>query len=328
MKTIFERRTLRIAAAVLLAACAGVVSAAFPDRPLRIVVVVPPGTAADIMARTVAAKLSERLKQPVVVENKPGANSVIGSESVARAPADGYSLLLFNSAQTGAAALDPKFPLDVEREFAPVSMLGKSPYILAVSNDFPPKTLAEFVAYAKANPGKVNYGTGGHGSPAHLGMELLAIQAGIKLMHVPYKGQAQYNVALASNEIQIAFGTVPGFAPVVAAGKIRPLAAGGITAPKEFPNLPTIASTYPGFDIDIWLSLVTTAGTPPDVVKRLNEEVRAVLDDPAVRADLEKRGFAVGGSTPEELGAFVRTDVQTWKDVVRRANLGEPAAAK
>jgi tripartite-type tricarboxylate transporter receptor subunit TctC len=319
------------ASLLMLAATLGVgdVVAAFPDRPLRIVVVVPPGTAADIMARTVAAKLGERLNQPVVVENRPGGNSVIGSESVARAPADGYSLLLFNSAQTGTAALDPRFPLDVERDFAPVAMLGKSAYILAVSNDFPAKTLPEFVAYAKANPGKVNYGSGGHGSPAHLGMELLGIQAGVKLMHVPYKGQAQYNAALATDEIQIAFGTVPGFAPVVAAGRVRPLAAGGLTAPKEFPKLPTIAeSGFPGFDIDIWLSLVTTGGTPPDVVKRLSDEIRSVLNDPVVRADLDKRGFVVTPSTPDELAAFIRTDVQRWKEVVKRANLTEAVAPK
>jgi len=319
-----------IAAGLMLAAVfgGGDAGAAFPDRPLRIVVVVPPGTAADIMARTVAAKLGERLNQPVVVENRPGGNSVIGSEAVARAPADGYSLLLFNSAQTGSAALDPRFPLDVERDFAPVSMLGKSAYILAVSNEFPARTLSEFVAYAKANPGKVNYGSGGHGSPAHLGMELLAIQAGVKLTHVPYKGQAQYNVALSTDEIQIAFGTVPGFAPVVAAGRVRPLAAGGLVAPKEFPKLPTIAETFPGFDIDIWLSLVTTRGTPPDVVKRLNEELRAVLNDPELRAELDKRGFVVTPSTQEELAAFIRSDLQRWKDVVKRANLTEPVAAK
>jgi tripartite-type tricarboxylate transporter receptor subunit TctC len=321
-----------LAAFVVVAALAGsapCAAAAYPDRPVRIVVVVPPGTAADIMARTVAAKLAERLKQPFVVENRPGASSLIGSESVAKAPADGYSLLLFNSAQTGAASLDPKFPLDIERDFAPVGMLGRSPFILAVSSDFPAKTLAEFIALAKAQPGKINYGSGGYGSPSHLGMELLAIRAGITLTHVPYKGQAAYNPALATNEIQIALGTVPGFVPFVGTGRVRPFAAGGGKAPKEYPNIPTVAASgFPGFDLDIWLSLVTTAGSPPEAIKVLNDALRAILTDPATVAELEKKGFVTNPSTPEELGAFIKADLKNWQEVVQRANLADPAAIK
>ena len=302
-------------------------TAAYPDRPVRIVVVVPPGTAADIMARTIGAKLAERLKQPFVIENRPGASSLIGSDAVAKAPPDGYSLLLFNSAQTGAASLDPKFPLDVERDFAPVGMLGRSPFILAVSSEFAPKTVAEFIALAKAQPGKINYGSGGYGSPSHLGMELLAIRARIKLTHVPYKGQAAYNPALANNEIQIALGTVPGFLPIVGTGKVRPFAAGGPKAPKEFPGIPTVAASgFPGYDLDIWLSLVTTAGSPPEAIRTLNEALRAILTDPATVAELEKKGFVTDPSTPEDLGAFIKADVRNWKEVVQRANLTETAA--
>ena len=317
-----------VVAAVLMTG-AGSAGAAYPDRPVRIVVVVPPGTAADIMARTVAARLGDRLRQSFVVENRPGASSLIGSESVAKAPPDGYSLLLLNSAQTGAASLDPKFPLDLERDFAPVGMLGRSPFILAVSSEFPAKTLAEFIALAKAQPGKINYGSGGYGSPSHLGMELLSMRAGITLTHVPYKGQAAYNPALGTNEIQIALGTVPGFMPIISTGRVRPFAAGGVKAPKEFPTIATVAdSGFPGFDLDIWLSLVATAGTPPDVIKFLSDELRAVLGDPAVIADLERRGFVTDPSTPEALGAFIKADLRNWREVVRRANLKDPAAVK
>ncbi|GIK86280.1 MAG: ABC transporter substrate-binding protein [Betaproteobacteria bacterium] len=316
-------------AAVLTACSAAAAHAAYPERPIRIVVVVPPGTGADTMARTIAQRLSEQMKQSVVVENRPGASSVVGSEAVARAAPDGYSLLLLNSAQTGAAALSAKFPLDLMRDFAPVAMLGKSPYIFAVSNAFPPKTVQEFIDYAKANPGRINYGSGGYGSPAHLGMELLAIMAGIRLTHVPYKGQAAYNAALATDEIQIAMGTVPGFLPVTSAGRARAFAAGGATAPKEYPAIPTIAgSGFPGYDIDIWYSLVTTAGTPPDVVRRLSEELRIALADPALRADLERKGYTASWSSPEDLGAYIRTDIDRWRDVVRRANLADPDARK
>lgn len=322
-------RVLRTVLAATLLTTAMSVVAAFPERPLRIVVVVPPGTGADIMARTVANKLGEQLKQSVVVENRPGASSVVGSESVARAAPDGYSLLLLNSAQTGSAALSPKFPLDLMRDFAPVAMLGTSPYIFAVSNAFPPKTVQEFIALAKANPGKINYGSGGYGSPAHLGMELLSIMAGIKLTHVPYKGQGAYNTALASDEIQIALGTVPGFLPFTSGGRVRAFAAGGATAPKEYPAIPTIAdSGFPGYDLDIWYSLVTTAGTPPEIIRRLNEELRIALSDPALRADLDKKGYVARPSTPEELGAYIRTDIERWREVVKRANLSDPDAAK
>jgi tripartite-type tricarboxylate transporter receptor subunit TctC len=316
-------------AVAMVVGAAGEAAAAYPERPVRIVVVVPPGTAADIMARTIADKLAERLKKPFVVENRPGASSLIGSESVAKAPPDGYSLLLLNSAQTGAAALDAKFPLDLERDFAPVGMLGRSPFILAVSNDFPPKTLGEFIALAKARPGKINYGSGGYGSPSHLGMELLAIRAGIQLTHVPYKGQAAYNPALATNEIQIALGTVPGFVPIVSTGRVRPLAAGGLSAPKEYPDIPTVAASgFPGFDLDIWLSLVTTAGSPPEAVKTLNDALRAVLTDPATVAELEKKGFVTDPSTPEALGAFIKADLKNWREVVQRANLSSAASGK
>lgn len=316
-----------LAAAAMFGAATNALSA-FPDRPVRIVVVVPPGTGADIMARTVANRLSEQFKQPFVVENRPGGSSVVGSESVARAVPDGHSLLLLNSAQTGSAALSAKFPLDLTRDFAPVALLGTSPYIFAVSNGFAPKNVPELVAMARAHPGKINYGSGGYGSPAHLGVELLSLMAGIKLTHIPYKGQGAYNVALATDEIQIALGTVPGFVPFTNSGRVRAFAAGGLNAPKEYPSIPTVAESYPGYDLDIWYSLVTTGGTPREVIKILHDQIRIALTDPAVRADLDKKGYIANPSTPEELGAFIKRDIERWKDVVMRAKLSDPAEPK
>jgi tripartite-type tricarboxylate transporter receptor subunit TctC len=322
----FKPLAFLVAAAALW--CAATSAISFPERPVRIVVVVPPGTGADIMSRTVANKLSELFKQSFVVENRPGGSSVVGSESVARANPDGYSLLLLNSAQTGSAALSPKFPLDLLRDFAPVALLGTSPYIFAASNAFPPRNMQELVAYAKANPGKINYGSGGYGSPAHLGVELLSIMAGIQLTHIPYKGQGAYNAALASDEIQIALGTVPGFVPFTSSARVRAFAAGGLKAPKEYPNIPTVAESYPGYDLDIWYSFVTTAGTPREVIKILNDQIRIALTDPAVRADLDKKGYIAEPSTPEQLGAFIKRDIERWREVVKRANLSDPADSK
>lgn len=314
--------------AVLLTA-AHVAFAAYPDRPVRIVVISLPGGAADLMARTIGARLSEQLKQSFVVENRPGGSSLVGSESVARAAPDGYSLLLFNQAQTGSAALSPKFPLDLLRDFAPVSMLGTTPNIIAVSNAFPARTIQEFVALAKSNPGKINYGSVGYGSPSHLAIEILSSTAGIQLTHVPYKGQAAYAAALATDEIQIALGTVPGFVGLANSGRLRPFAAAGLKAPKEFPNLPTLNENgFPGFDLDIWFSLVATAGTPPEVIKLLNDEIRSALNDPAVRADMDKKGFVPKSSTPEELGAHIKADLERWKGIVKAAKLTDPAEAK
>jgi tripartite-type tricarboxylate transporter receptor subunit TctC len=300
----------------------------YPERPIRLVVVVSPGSGADILARTLAKKLSEQLNTPVIVENRPGASSIIGSQSVARANPDGYSLLFLNSPQTGAAALDPGYPLDLEREFAPVSLVGWSPYILGVSKSFPAKTMQEFVDYAKANPGKINYASGGVGSPAHLGVELLCAMAGIKLTHVPYKSQGDYNIALIKDEVQIALGTVAGYIPFVSSGQIRPFAAGGQKAPKEYPNIPTVAASYPGYDVDIWFSVVTTAGTPREVIKILNHQIRVALADPAMIADLERKGFTVESSTPEQLGVIIKRDIENWKEVVKRANLSSPSGTK
>jgi tripartite-type tricarboxylate transporter receptor subunit TctC len=322
------KTVLAFVAAAAMAGPATSALSAFPERPVRIVVVVPPGSAADILARTVAQKLTELFKTTFIVENRPGGSSVVGSQFVAQANPDGYSLLLLNSPQTGAAALNPKFPLDLVRDFAPVSMLGTTPYIFAVSNAFAAKNMQELVAYAKANPGKANYGSGGYGSPAHLGVELLSEMAGIKLTHVPYKGQAEYNQALVSDEIQIALGTVPAFMPFISSGRVRPFAAAGLKAPKEYPNIPRVAESYPGYEVDIWFSLVTTAGTPREVIKILNDQIRIALTDPAVRADLDRKGYIATPSTPEQLGAFIKKDIEQWKEVVKRANLSDPADTK
>jgi len=297
-------------------------SAAYPERPVRILVGVPPGTGIDTMARAVAAKLSEELGQQFIVENRAGAGSNIATEAVARAAPDGYTLLMFNNAQTGNAALNPKLPFDAVRDFAPIAMLGTTPYIFGASPQFPAKNMQELIAMARSKPGAINYASGGHGSPSHLAVELLAAMADVKFKHIPYKGQAAYNPALVTDEVQFAMGTIPGFAALMSSGKIRPFAAGGKTRTREYPNMPTVAeSGYPDFDVDIWFALVTTAGTPAPVIRTLNSAIVRILAMPAVKTDLERKGFTVTPSSPEELGKYIVRDVTRWKEVVKRANI-------
>lgn len=299
--------------------------AAYPDRPIRIIVPFPAGAGNDLLARIIGQKLSVAVGQPVVIENRAGAGGNVGTEAAARAAADGYTILMFNNAQTMNEALNPKVPFDVVRDFAGLAMIAASPMLLVASNEFPAKSVPELVAYAKAQPGKVNYGSSGYGTPQHFGAEMLASMAGVKLTHVPYKGQAPSNAALVSNEIQIAFGTVAGFAPLVQAGRIRPIAAAGTKPPKEFPNLATVAqSGFPGFSMYIWYGLVVPGATPAPIVRFLSDTLLTILANPENRAELEVKGFEVTPAPSAELTAFIKTDLAQWKDLVQRAKLQPP----
>ena len=296
--------------------------AAYPERPIRIIVPFPPGAGIDLVARMVATKLSGPLGQQIIVDNRPGAGGNIGAETVARSPADGYTLLLINNAQTVNAALNPKLSFDVDRDFAPLGMIGFSPLMLAASKELSATSVADIVRLAKASPGKLNYGSPGPGTPQHLSSELLNLLAGVKIVHVPYKGQGPATAALIANEIQVMFGTVAGFAPMIKANRVRPIATASAKRLKEYPDLPTIAeSGYPAFDVSIWYALAAPAKTPPEIVKRFNDELRAMLVIPAERADFEQKGFEVTPSSPEELAAFIRNDLARWQDVVQKANL-------
>ena len=299
--------------------------AAYPDHPVRIIVPFPPGAGIDLIARLVANKLSAPLGQQVIVDNRAGAGGNIGAEAAARSAPDGYTLVIINNAQTVNQALNPNVPFDVNRDFAAVAMLAYSPLMLAASNEVPARTVAELIALAKAQPGKLNYGSSGPGTPQHLSSEMLNVMAGVTMVHVPYKGQAPAMAALLANEVQVMFGTVAGFAPMIKAGRLRPLAAASAKRLKEYPELPTIAEGgYPAFDVAIWYGLAAPAKTPPEVIKRLNDELQRMLNAPAERTDLQQKGFEVTPSTPEELTAYIRTDLQRWQEVVQKAKISAP----
>ena len=319
-------RFIRVLAALaaLLVMVAGA-SAAYPERPIRIIVPFSPGAGADILARTIGFKLSAALGQQVVVINRSGAGGAVGTELVAHAAPDGYTLLLFNNAQTLNASLKPDLPFDVVKDFAPISMLGTSPIVLVASPKFPAKTIQDVIAMAKAQPGKINYGSAGYGTPLHFAGELLNVLADINLVHVPYRGQGSSSKALIANDIELGFGTVAGFAPMIQGGLVRPIAAAGAKRLKEFPDLPTIAeSGYPDFDVYIWYGIVAPAGTPPDIVKKLHDAIAEILANPTERADIEKKGYDVTPSTPEELAAFIKSDLARWKGLVQKAKITPP----
>jgi len=311
-------------AVVAFALATGAAVAAYPDRPIRIIVPFPAGAGNDLLGRMIGQKLSVALGQPVVIENRAGAAGNIGTEVAATAAPDGYTLLVINNAQTMNQALDPKVRFDVVRDFVGVAMVAASPMLLVSSNDFPAKSVPELVAYAKANPGKVNFGSSGYGTPQQFGAEMLSGMAGIRMTHVPYRGQAPSNAALVTNEIQIAFGTVAGFAPLVKAGRIRPIAAAGNTPPKEFPLLPTVGQSYPGFSIYIWYGLVAPAATPAPIVKLLSDEIGKIMANPVNRAEFEEKGFEVTPASGEALTGFIKNDLSQWKTVVQQGKLTPP----
>ena len=296
---------------------------AFPTKPIRIVVPFPPGGPADVLARTVGDRIAAALGQPVVVDNRPGAGGNIGMELVAKAAPDGHTLAL---APAGNLTVNPSLyrnvPYDVGRDFAPVTVIAAVPNVLVVNPQVPAKDLAELIAYAKANPGKLNYSSPGPGSGAHLAGELLKSSAGIDIVHVPYSGIAPAVTAVIAGDVQLMFAGAPSALPQVAGGKLRALA---VASPKRIasaPALPTLSEAgLPGFDVTSWYSIVAPAATPPAVVERLQKEIARALTSPDVKAKLTGIGAEPIANTPEEFAAMMRVETAKWSKIVKDANI-------
>ena len=311
----------------LAAACAFAASAiaadVYPSRPVRIVVPFPPGGPADVLARTVGDKLQATLGQPVVVDNRPGAGGNIGMELVAKAAPDGHTLAL---APAGNLTVNPSLyrnvPYDVARDFAPVTVIAAVPNVLVVNAQVPAKDLAELIAYAKANPGKLNFASPGPGSGAHLAGELLKSSAAIDMVHVPFSGIAPAVTAVVAGDVQVMFAGSSSAMPHVTAGKLRAL---GVASPKRIasaPALPTLAeSGLPGFDVTSWYSIVAPAGTPPAVVERLQREIAKALDAPDVKTKLAGLGAEPVANTPSEFSAMIKVESAKWGKIVKDANI-------
>ena len=312
-----------IAAALVVAAADTAARAdTYPSRPIRIVVPTQAGAAQDIIARLLQPYLEKSLGQPVIVENRSGASTMIGTDAVAKAAPDGYSLLIVPTTFTVNAALNAKLSFDLARDFEPITVLVKNPLFFAVNSRVPARTLQEFVALAKVQPGKLNYGTSGASTQAHVLLEMWSAQAGIKMQHIPYRGGAPAALAVAAGEIDIVLLSPLGILPQIEAGLVRPLATGGLARDPKFPDLPTAAeSGFPGFEAVQWLGLLTTAGTPKEIVHKLNAEVNRALREPEVAARLAQQGTTPAGGTPDEFKTLIANEIRNWKDTALKANI-------
>jgi tripartite-type tricarboxylate transporter receptor subunit TctC len=295
----------------------------YPSKPLRLIVPFAPGGAVDIIGRLMGEAVSRSLGQPVVVENRPGAGAAIGAEAVARAPADGYTLLIGTSSTHGVnSAVNPKLSYDPVKDFSPVVLLATAPWMVVATPSLPVRNMKELIEYAKAHPGKLNFASYGRGSSNHLATELLKARAGIDVVHVPYKGSAPALLDLVAGQVDFMLDTFSTSAPLVETGKVRLI---GVTSDKRVdyaPGAPTVSeSGVPGYATGAFFAIFAPAKTPPQIVQRLNREFNAALRQDAVKERLLKLGLQPAGGTPEELGTIVVNEVRTWADLVKQQNL-------
>ncbi len=310
------QRKLVLAGLFLLAAATGA-RAEYPDKPVKIVVPVAAGGGVDVMARLLAQHLGERLHQQFVVENRPGAAGVIGSKSVIASPADGATLLYTPSSLSLSVAINKAPPYDLAKDFSPIVNVAISPYALVVNPSVPAKSLKEFIAYAKANPGKLSYGSAGVGSASHLAAELLKSMAGIEMVHVPNKGMNPALIDLMGGQVQVLFASVPGLKSEQTE-RVRPIAMAEMKRSGLMPDLPTMdESGLPGFAVGNWAGLLGPAGLDAAIVKKLHDEVIAVLNTPEMKARIKTLGFDVIASTPQEFAKQLQDDVKRWGPVAK-----------
>jgi tripartite-type tricarboxylate transporter receptor subunit TctC len=298
--------------------------ARWPERPIRFIVPFTAGSSSDTVARLIAQKLTERLGQQLVVENRVGGGGTIGTEQVARADADGYMLGLANTSTHAVAPNVSTLNYDAVKDFAPISMLGSSPFVLALHPGVPVQSVQELIALAKSKPRALNYASAGAATLAHLSGALFEKMAGIELTHVPYRGTAQSTLDLLEGRVEMQFGTIPPSLSHIRAGKLRALAVTGQARNPTLPDVPTIAeSGLPGYECSLWQAIVAPAATPAAIIARLNREVTVILNDPEVRAAFAKHGVETEPGSPEALGVRMRDDVKKWREVITSAGIKE-----
>ena len=305
----------------LLLALSGAAWAAFPERPVRLVVGFAPG-GSDIGGRILAQKLSELWGQAVVVENKPGAAGNIGADAVAKAAPDGYTMLLFVNSYTINTTVHKNLSWDLLRDFAPVGRYVSSPMVVVVNDKLPVKSLRELIDHAKAHPGKLNFGSAGSGTAPHLVGEQFALQTGLKMVHVPYKGSAPSVTGLLADEVQLSFAASSSVDGFIKDGRLKALAVTTSRRDPQYPELPTIAEAgVPGFDADIWYGFVVPAKTPKDIVRKLTDDLARVMADADTQSKLRQRGLEPAWLGADAMGELMRRDVARWKDVATKINL-------
>jgi tripartite-type tricarboxylate transporter receptor subunit TctC len=309
---------LAVCMALLGAVHAGPVFAQqkYPTRPIRLVLPFPPGGSTDIVARLIGQKITESWAQQVLVDNRPGGGGNVAAEAVARAAPDGYTLFQVNVANAIGASLYPKLNYSLIGDFAPVTQLATTPYVLLAHPSVPAKSMRDLIGLAKARPGQLNYASAGAGSATHLSGELLKSLAGVNIVHVPYRGTGPAVTALLSGEIELYFATVPAAAPMVKAGRLRPL---GVTSARRadlMPDVPAIAETLKGYETGTWHGVLAPASTPREIVQQLNVEIVRILALPDVREQLKGQGLDPVGGTTEQFGAYLKAEIAKWAKVV------------
>ena len=312
--------TLLLAVCTLIGAPAALAQA-FPSKPLHMIVPFPPGAGTDMFARAIAAKLSDSLGQPVLVDNKPGAGATIGTDFVAKAAPDGYTLLLSTASHAINPAVYSRLPYDTLRDFATITQVANVPTVLVVYPSVQANSLKELVALAKAKPGTLNMGSASTGTVFHLAGELLKSMAGIDMVHVPFKGGSQAVTALIGGQVQVLFETTLTVQPLVKAGKMRALAVGSASRSASMPDVPTVAeSGFPGFAAENWYGVYVPAGTPRDIVTRLNQEIVKALNLPDVKERFAAQGADIVANTPEQHLAFLKAEMEKWGRIAKLSN--------
>jgi tripartite-type tricarboxylate transporter receptor subunit TctC len=323
MKLPHRRQFLHLAAgaAALPAMSRAARAQAYPTRPVRIVVGFPPGGGADIVTRLIGQWLSERLSQQFVIENRPGAASNIAAEAVVRAPADGYTLLTISPANAISATLYELFNFNFIRDIAPVAGIMRVPLIMVVQPSFPAKTVPELIAYAKANPGRINMASPGNGTSNHLSGELFKMMAGINMLHVPYRGAAPAITDLLGGQVQVMIDNGPSSIEYIRMGKLRALAVTTATRWEALPDIPTVADFLPGYESSTWNGFGAPRNTPTEIIDKLNREINAALADPKIRTRLANLGGAPLSMTPADLARLIADETEKWGKVIRAANI-------
>jgi tripartite-type tricarboxylate transporter receptor subunit TctC len=318
-----RRRVLQLATGVVALPAFSQIAAAqtYPTRPVRLIVTVAAGGSPDIIARLIGQWLSERLGQPFVVDNRPGASGNIGTEIVVRASPDGYTLMLAISANAINASLYGKLNFNFIRDIAPVASISTIPLVMEVNPTVPAHTVPEFIAYAKANPGKIDMASGGTGSPLHVAGELFKVMAGVDMIHVPYRSEALALPDLISGQVQIMFGVIPASLGYIRAGKLRALAVTSAQRQEVLPDIPALSEFFPGYEANGWYGIGAPKATPTEIIEKLSKEINAALADPTMKGRLADLGCNVFAGSPADFGKFIADETEKWAKVIRSANI-------
>jgi tripartite-type tricarboxylate transporter receptor subunit TctC len=306
--------SVALAASALLGTAAA--AADYPNKPVRWIVGYPPAGTTDILARLIGSYLSEKLGQQFVIENKPGAGNNLAVEAVVNAPPDGYTVLLVNPANGINASLYKKLPFNFIRDIAPVGGIYRVPNVMEVNPDVPAKTVAEFIAYAKANPGKINMASSGNGTSVHLSGELFMAMTGVKMTHVPYRGSNPALIDMISGQVQVLFDNLPSSIAHIKAGKLRALAVTTEKRSDALPDVPVLADTVPGYEASAWFGMGAPKNAPPEIIAVLNKHINDALKDPKIKAKLDELGGSTMGGTPEDFGKVIVSETEKWRKVV------------